>query len=154
VANLVADKAIDNETAVRTPQKQTAWFGQAAITVTGKQLEVGTEVYYLSARDSEDMARVYKLPTTSFTKQAQRLEVRDGQVSITMHMSGMQGSGKATSMQDYGGVLAVVSGSEETRHRIDLANLDILKTRTIDLPNPSDRADAATPSEGDASDDE
>ena len=121
---------------IRTPQKQTAWSSSGTVTISGKQLEAGTEVYYLSARDSEDMARVYKLPTTSFTKQAQRLEVRDGQVSITLHISGMQGSGKATSMQSYGGVLAIVSGSEETRHRIDLANLDILKTKTIDLPNP------------------
>lgn len=121
---------------LRTPPEQIAWSGRTAITITGQQLEVGIEVYYLSARDSEDMARVYKLPTTSFIKQAQRLEVRDGQVSITMHMSGMQGSGKATSMQDYGGVLAIISGSEETRHRIDLANLDILKTRTVELPNP------------------
>jgi hypothetical protein len=141
-------------TLYHTPHEQMAWSSSGTIAVTGKLLEAGAEVYYLSARDNKDMARAYNLPTTLFVKQAQRLGVKDGQVFIPMHISGMQRGSKGTSMQSFGGVLAIVKGSEETRARIELANLNILKTRTIDLPNPRIEADAATPSEGDASETE
>ena len=131
----------DAQEKTQSVQQQVAWSGQAAITITGEQLKDVEEAYYLSAKNDDDMKKAHGLPTALFIEKAQKLNVTNKQVFVRIELSGMQEGGKGHSLQSFGGVLAIVNRTKDIRFRINLQDFDIIKSRTIHLPNKPDAGD-------------